>query len=95
MERIQRFVGEMAARTETARYRDHRQLAFVEEIEELKYEEVRSCRRSLPARPPTHSQVLARCRLPGTPVPGIRVLVEMVDCITRSLQLRACTHAPI
>lgn len=40
MEQLQRFVGEMAARTEAARHR-HRQLAFVEEIEELKYEEVR------------------------------------------------------
>lgn len=53
MERLQRVVGEMAARTETARHR-HRQLAFVEEIEELQYEEVRSCCvvSRLPARQP-------------------------------------------
>lgn len=53
MERLQRVVGEMAARTETSRHR-HRQLTFVNEIEELKYEEVRSCRvvSRLPARLP-------------------------------------------
>lgn len=53
MERLQRVVGEMAARTETSRHRP-RQLTFVNEIEELKYEEVRSCRvvSRLPARLP-------------------------------------------
>lgn len=55
MEKVQRFVDELAVRTSTP---SRRSLAFVEEIEELQYEEVRTSLYGIPsACPATHAGV--------------------------------------